>query len=255
MLPASVIRVSEWAFAECARLRYADLSAARGLKSLGSAAFHYCSRLRQVLLNEGLETICSFCFLENGTERITFPHTLRCIGDMAFASCSSLKQVCLANSALESIGEYAFFQSGLESFTAPPSLRTVGPRAFSACESLKHVDLSACLQDKQHDSVSISEFAFDSSGVQEIRLPRALRVIEERTFRNCQDLRSVTFPDGSELEEIREAAFQRSGLESFAAPPSLKKIGDMAFNRCPELKDFRLTENVQELGWLCLWKT
>ena len=80
-------------------------------------------------------------------------------------------------------------------------------------------------------------------------------MIEKGTFWNCRNLWSVAFPNGSELEEIREAAFQRSGLESFAAPPSLKKIGDMAFSECPELKDFQLTENIQELGWLCLWKT
>ena len=29
----------------------------------------------------------------------------------------------------------------------------------------------------------------------------------------------------------------------------------MAFSECPELKDFQLTENVQKLGWFCLWKT
>ena len=86
-----------------------------------------------MLLNEGLETICSFCFLENGIERITFPHTLRCIGDMAFASCGSLKQACLAETALESIGESAFASSGFESFTAPPSLCAVGESVFSDC--------------------------------------------------------------------------------------------------------------------------
>ena len=103
--------------------------------------------------------------------------------------------------------------------------------------------------------MSLSASTFNNSGLEDVKLPRALRVIEEQTFWNCRNLRSVTFPNGSELEEIREAAFQRSGLESFAAPRSLRKIGDMAFSECPELKDFRLTENVQELGWLCLWKT
>ena len=57
-------------------------------------------------------------------------------------------------------------------------------------------------------------------------------MIEERTFWDCENLRSVTFPDGSELEEIRKEAFFDSGLESFVAPPSLRKIGDMAFGNC-----------------------
>ena len=80
--------------------------------------------------------------------------------------------------------------------------------------------------------MSLSALAFSHSGLEDIRLPRALRVIEKETFWNCKSLQSVTFPDGSELEEIREAAFQGCGLESFAAPQSLKKIGDMAFSNC-----------------------
>ena len=131
--PASVIEVSEDAFAACTSLQYADLSAARGLKLLKRATFNHCRGLRQVLLNEGLEIICPRCFEQCGVERVAFPRTLRRIEDWAFMSCSSLKQVCLANSALESIGEYVFFQSGLEFFVAPPSLRTIGESVFSDC--------------------------------------------------------------------------------------------------------------------------
>ena len=142
VLPASVIEVSEWAFAVCMRLRHADLSAARGLKSLGKDAFSHCSRLRQVLLNDGLETICPRCFSGSGVERVAFPRTLRRVEDGTFAYCQSLKQVDSADSALESVDVSAFCDSGLESFTAPPSLRTIGKDAFSGCKSLKHVDLS-----------------------------------------------------------------------------------------------------------------
>ena len=49
-------------------------------------------------------------------------------------------------------------------------------------------------------------------------------------------------------------AFCGSGLKFFAAPRSLKKIGDMAFARCP-LENLQLNEDVQELGFLCLWDT
>ena len=80
-------------------------------------------------------------------------------------------------------------------------------------------------------------------------------MIEKETFWTCKNLWSITFADDAELEEIREAAFQGSGLESFTAPPSLKKIGFKAFANCSSLKDFRLNENIQELGWFCLWKT
>ena len=86
-------------------------------------------------------------------------------------------------------------------------------------------------------------------------LPRSLRVIGERTFAGYHNLKSVSFGEGSVLEEIKCRAFYGCGLESFEAPPSLKKIGDMAFGKCSSLRDFRLNEDIQELGWLCFWGT
>lgn len=66
VLPASVCEISGSAFGECRYLQYADLSAAHGLQTLNNYVFSNCDRLRQVLLNEGLETICPGCFSESG---------------------------------------------------------------------------------------------------------------------------------------------------------------------------------------------
>ena len=46
-----------------------------------------------------------------------------------------------------------------------------------------------------------------------------------------------------------------SNLKSFAAPPSLRRIGGAAFSDCCRLKSLRLGDEVQELGWFCLWRT
>ena len=86
-------------------------------------------------------------------------------------------------------------------------------------------------------------------------LPRALRVIREDPFFGCKNLKSVSFGENSELEEIEFRAFFGCSLESFVAPPKLKKIGGLAFGTCRSLKDFRLNDSVRELGWLCLWAT
>ena len=46
VLPTSVESIGESAFNECRHLEYADLSAARGLKSIGANAFSYCETLK-----------------------------------------------------------------------------------------------------------------------------------------------------------------------------------------------------------------
>ena len=82
--------------------------------------------------------------------------------------------------------------------------------------------------------------AFQDSGIESVVLPRTLRVIERCAFAGCTNLKSISFGEDSELEEIEYRAFYGSGLESFAAPPKLKKIGAVAFGNCRSLRDFKL---------------
>ena len=67
-------------------------------------------------------------------------------------------------------------------------------------------------------------------------LPCTLRNIGKSAFEGCKCLKSVSFGDDSELEEIEYRTFYGSGLESFAAPLKLKKIGTVAFGNCLGLK-------------------
>lgn len=77
-------------------------------------------------------------------------------------------------------------------------------------------------------------------------LPRTLPVIEARTFYNCKHLRSVTVGAGPESD---------SNVAAFIAPPHLQRIGSLAFAGCTALKEFRVNEDIRELGWLCLWNS
>ena len=123
---------------------------------------------------------------------------------------------------------------------------------------MRRVDLSACLQcsDSEADTRSfLSRSVFGGSGLEEIRLPRALKVIGMYTFALCKNLKSVSFDADSALEEIGIRAFWGSGLESFSTPPSMKKIEPCAFFQCRELKNIALNEGLEEFGWLSLWMT
>lgn len=159
---------------------------------------------------------------------------------------------------LQSIGTQAFARSGLTEFIAPYSLQEIGEYAFARCPFLKRVDLSACLQCDDCETAEqnfLARSVFGGSGLEDIRLPRALKVINTYTFAMCKNLKSISFDADSALEEIGLRAFWKSGLESFTAPPSLKKISVGAFFQCCKLKDLVLNEDLQELGWMCLWMT
>lgn len=60
--PASVSYVNPMAFCDCTRLEHVDLRAASSLKNLEHRMLFGCSKLRCVLLGEGLQTIPCECF-------------------------------------------------------------------------------------------------------------------------------------------------------------------------------------------------
>ena len=60
------------------------------------------------------------------------------------------------------------------------------------------------------------------SGLTSVKLSPLLKTIEEDTFYQCKDLKTVEFPEG--LEKIGLEAFMESGIEHAEFPGSLKII-------------------------------
>ena len=253
VLPSSVRSIDDDAFVRCANLRYADLRAARSVRELGSV-FGASENLRTVLLGDGLEAIGFNCFFFQSLEEIVIPGSVKHIKYGAFYSCQRLRRVVFTGDGLETIEGDAFMHSGIESFAAPASLKRIGSAAFFDCKNLKHADFGACTLRSGGDDF-FSARVFKNSGLESIVLPRALRVIKERTFLNCENLKSVIFGESPMLEEIGVKAFFNCALESFSAPPQLKKIGVLAFGMCNALRSFRMNAAIQEMDFLCFWRT
>lgn len=65
------------------------------LREIGSYAFSYCEKMKEVKFNEGLETIAKYAFSHCGLTRVVTPGTLRKIGDAAFEYCGNLTRVII----------------------------------------------------------------------------------------------------------------------------------------------------------------
>lgn len=217
-------------------------------------AFQRNERIASVLLCEGLETLGESCFCRSGIRRIVLPSSVKSVGRGAFNTCERLEHAdfraarglkslekvtfnackrlrrALLNEGLEKIEVQCFERSGVEELTIPGSVRRIEQAAFGQCDSLRRV-----------------HFLGAPGG-------RGL-VIGKYAFARCTALEQVTFDEDSALEEVQFKAFFRSRLESFVAPPALRVIGDAAFEESRSLKDFRLNDDVQSLGWFCLWAT
>ena len=75
--------------------------------------------------------------------------------------------------------------------------------------------------------VCIEENVFNTPYLQEVVLPKNLRVIGDRTFFGCRALRSITLPES--LTSIGESAFQGTGLTEVTIPANVETIGKSAF--------------------------
>lgn len=87
---------------------------------------------------------------------------------------------------------------------------------------------------------------FAESGVESIKIPSTLKVIETATFFKCENLKKVEFSKG--LEKICAIAFSGSGIENIVFPSSVKIIGAGAFVLCKCLRSILLNEGLETLG-------
>ncbi|WP_220124398.1 leucine-rich repeat domain-containing protein, partial [Metamycoplasma hominis] len=119
------------------------------IKEIDKGAFSWCTNLKEVILNEGLEKIGDEAFSSTKIESITIPGSVKEIGEYAFSGCENLKEVIL-NEGLEKIGYGAFAgafnYTKIESITIPGSIKEIGGYAFSGCKNLKEVILNEGLE-------------------------------------------------------------------------------------------------------------
>ena len=193
----------------------------RGLTSIGSCAFFYCS----------------------GLTKVDIPAGVTSIGQAAFYYCSGLTSVTIP-AGVTSIGSNAFsYCSGLTGVTIPEGVTSISNYAFSSCSGLTGVTIPVGV-------TSIGHFAFSScSGLTSVEIPNTVRLIGEGAFTNCTGLTSVFIREGT--ESIMDKAFSScSKLSSVMLPGSLTYLSSNAFSVCSGLKELYFGGTVE--AWKAL---
>ena len=119
---------------------------------------------------------------------------------------------------------------------------------FSECSNLTKFDFS--------NVKKIGLYAFYKSGLQEVCLPKNIKVLEEGTFSGCSKLQSVTWHcqcdvipalcfymcpnltnfDFSSIKKVGQYAFVESGLQEVCLQKNIEILEDGTFSRCNELR-------------------
>lgn len=172
---------------------------------------------------------------------VTFPASLKAIGDYAFQGCNLYSLILPDN--LQKIGIFAFSQNyNLTDFSLPESIEEVGSNAFSSCTSLTSVIATPSkivyaprsltgTYEIPEGIKTIGASAFGSSAITTVVMPNSVEIIEANAFNNCRNLQSVQFSNN--LKIIGDGAFSNcSALDGLVLPNSIEQVGSSIFMGC-----------------------
>lgn len=198
-----------------------NVDIAKGVTSIGTAAFKNCTEL----------------------EAATIPTDVTTIGASAFSGCAALGEITLPT-ALTTIGESAF--SGctnleLASPTIPTGITTIGASTFSGCAALGEITLPDALT-----TIGASAFSGCTNlTLSEPDLPTGITTLGASAFSGCAKVEGVTVPSG--ITTIGGSTFLNcTSLETVSLPAEVTEIGATAFSGCTSLADFNYTGTIAQ---------
>ncbi len=119
----------------------------------------------------------------------------------------------------------------------------IGDHAFYN-SNVKEVDLS-------NFANTIWDNTFTRSKLEKVDLPATVNQVSTSAFQRCNNLKSVTFADGSTASSIDKNAFADDPLletVNFGQDTQLSSIGNGAFALCPRLKSLAIPASITDLG-------
>ncbi len=190
-----------------------------------------------------VEVIGNNAFRESKITSVTFPATLKEIGEGAFYRCYYLRDVTFP-SGLKKIGNSAFESCRL--FTRvdlPAGLTTLGSSAFRYCNAVTSVTLSEVM-------TTVPNSAFQETNIAEVTIPDVVETIDSYAFYNCRNLQKVNFGENSALTRINYQAFYEcTALTAFNAPDTLQGIDGYAFYNCRSLATLTFSNALKYISY------
>ncbi|ELP89441.1 hypothetical protein EIN_390660 [Entamoeba invadens IP1] len=157
------------------------------ITSLGNNCFSDCNELKSVVLPNTLTTLPFMCFSScRQLKEIEIPSGVVWM-EATFFGCMSLSRVTFPDT-LKMIGNHTFnYCALLDKVTLPTRLCRIGVSCFERCGSLKKIEIPERV-------VSIDNKAFCNCGLTSVKLPSNLKEIGSRCFSKCKRLQSFEIP-------------------------------------------------------------
>ena len=237
---------------------------------IGKGAFHQCTNISKIVLNDGITSIGDYAFYNNpwynnltdefvtigdnvlikynGTKSsVTIPDTVKHIAGGVFKNNSKISEVVLPNELL-SIGDNAFKGTALSTVTIPRSVTKIGTNAFPSC-NLKVYQPSAGYNYNSSNKTVLN----DSYTKGNDTFYYIITSDDTAEIIGCETTSTeLTVPeeiDGYTVSSIGDYGFAKcSTLKSITIPKNIKTIGKYAFNGCTGLINATIPTTVSSVG-------
>ena len=208
----------------------------------------------EIVIPDGITTICSRAFDRNLTGKITISKSVNQISHRSFFECYRLKEfyVDSKNTVFADMGgvlhskdrkKLILYPIGKDDSTyfLEDDVVEIGDKAFYKAAHLISITFNSVIK-------YIGAGAFEyCQAMETIMLPGSIERIGERAFQYCTKLKSVML--SRNISEIGDFAFcECESLENISIPQNVERIGNSAFLNCKKLEKIIIQENVKQIG-------
>lgn len=204
----------------------------RNVTSIAVNAFLDCSYIRDIDLNEEIESIASSAFTNTNIERAFVSSNI-----VGYLPKTSIKHVTVKSG---SIGANAF--QGFNALESVEILEVpiIGYYAFRDCTALESVIFSGSVEE-------IIDYSFmGCTALKSLVIPDGVKSISNYSFADCTGIQSLTI--GKNVTFIGTSAFMNcASIESVVIPKGVTSLSG-TFSGCTALKNVTLPEGLQRLS-------
>ena len=234
ILPASLKRIGDFAFAGCNDLQgvmFLDFENSQ-LEYIGMNAFDGCSSLTEFKIPALVKVLNQYAFRGcSSLSNLELPNGFESIGYYALSGTTSLETLNIPSS-VHGLGRFAFSNSGIKNvtlhelvFIPDPGSANRGPLGLMDGEgAFGNTPLATVTFTGSTLELSRNMFQ-NTSQLTSVTLSEGLQVIGERTFYNSA-ITQITIP--STVTDIKNNAFQNSAIASITIPAGVEKLGTSA---------------------------
>lgn len=232
-VPASVKTIPANAFGDEAKTVVTSVILETGITSVAAEAFSGYTALKTISFPETLKSIGNEAFY-NCTSLVDINLAkVTTLGTYVFQNCTDLKKAIVQENTITAIPEGTFKGcTSLERVVLPATIKSIGKEAFSHCEKLVS-DKNDQIVLTNVTSIGVSAFE-ECDTITYIKLENGLRTISNRTFAECDALKEVYIPQT--VTSIGSKAFLNcSSLDNLEMYYYVTTISDDAFTGCSGL--------------------